>query len=238
MAATQSPSERPSESPSESGLDTRLRDTALFVRQAFRTFRATGAVAPSGPALAHSLTRFIDEREDPDAPLSILEAGAGTGPVSRAIAAHMRPGDTVDLVESNAEFADYLRGLLDTDPDLAAVGDRAKVHQCLVHEMGPDRRYDVIISGLPFANFTAEEVRGILEYYFSVLRPGGHLSFFGYLYTKQVKAVIAPREDYLRQARSSWVVEEWVNRYGIDTVRVLPNLPPAWIHHLRKPLDD
>ncbi|MFC4565114.1 class I SAM-dependent methyltransferase [Nocardiopsis mangrovi] len=230
MAATQSPSE-------PAGLDTRMRDVALFVRQAFRTFRATGAVAPSGPALAHSLARFIDEREDPEAPLSIMEAGAGTGPVSRAIAEHMRDGDTVDLVESNPDFADYLRGLLVTDPHLSALGDRARVHQCLVNDLGPDKRYDVIISGLPFANFTASEVREIMEYYFSVLRPGGHLSFFGYLYTKQVKAVIAPRADYLRQAQSSWVVEEWVNRYGIGTERILPNLPPAWIHHLRKPLD-
>ncbi|MDA8369690.1 MAG: methyltransferase domain-containing protein [Nocardiopsaceae bacterium] len=229
MAAPQSPSE---------SIDTRLRDAGLFVRQAFRTFRATGAVAPSGPALAHSLTKYIDEREDPDAPLSIMEAGAGTGPVSRAIAAHMRDGDTVDLVESNPEFAGYLQELLDTDPDLSRVRDRVAVHQALVTDLGPDRRYDVIISGLPFANFTAEEVREIMEYYFTVLRPGGHLSFFGYLYTKQVKAVIAPRADYLRQARSSWVVDEWVTRYGIGSERILPNIPPAWIHHLRKPLDD
>ncbi|MUL40462.1 methyltransferase domain-containing protein [Streptomonospora sp. PA3] len=231
MAAPQNPLQ-------STGLDSRLRDAGLFIRQAIRTFRATGAVAPSSRALGHALARYIDQREDPDAQLSIMEAGAGTGAVSRVIAQHMRKGDTIDLVESNPEFAGRLADLLASDPELNPIADSATVHQMLVTDLGPDRRYDVIVSGLPFANFTAEEVREILEYYFSVLRPGGHVSLFGYLYTKQVKAVVAPREDYLRQARSSWVVEEWVNRYGIGTERVLANLPPAWIHHLRKPAED
>lgn len=228
MAAPQKPLQ-------STGLDSRLRDAGLFVQQAVRTFRATGAVAPSSRALGHALARFVDEREKPDAPLAIMEAGAGTGAVSRVIAQHMREGDTIDMVESNPEFAGRLADQLATDPDLNPIADSATVHQMLVTDLGTDRSYDVIISGLPFANFTAEEVREILEYYFTVLRPGGHLSLFGYLYTKQIKAVVAPREDYLRQARSSWVVEEWVNRYGIGTERVLANLPPAWIQHLRRP---
>ncbi|MFC7326254.1 class I SAM-dependent methyltransferase [Marinactinospora rubrisoli] len=213
----------------------RLRDARLFVTQAVQTFRATGALVPSGPALAHALNRFVDERPDPTAPIAILEAGSGTGPVSRAIAAHMRPGDTLDLVDPNPRFAEHLRGLLGTDPDLSAVADRVTVHESLVTDLGTDRRFDVIVSGLPFANFTAEEVQEILDYYFAVLRPGGHLSFFGYLYTKQVKAIIAPRADYLRQVRSGWVIEDWVRRYGIGRERVLANIPPAWIFHLRKP---
>ncbi|KIH97178.1 phospholipid methyltransferase [Streptomonospora alba] len=228
MAAPQKPLQ-------STGLDSRLRDAGLFVQQAVRTFRATGAVAPSSRALGHALARFVDEREKPDAPLAIMEAGAGTGAVSRVIAQHMREGDTIDMVESNPEFAGRLADQLATAPDLNPIADSATVHQMLVTDLGTDRSYDVIISGLPFANFTAEEVREILEYYFTVLRPGGHLSLFGYLYTKQIKAVVAPREDYLRQARSSWVVEEWVNRYGIGTERVMANLPPAWIQHLRRP---
>ncbi|GAB3478232.1 class I SAM-dependent methyltransferase [Nocardiopsis coralliicola] len=230
MAATQSPSN------ALDSLDTRLRDAGLFLRQAVRTFRETGSVVPSSGALAAALTRNLAEREPGAGPLAVLEGGAGTGPVSRAIASHMRPGDTADLVEANPELAAHLRAAVETEPDFAPVRDRIEVFDRLVTEMGTDRRYDLIISGLPFANFTDGEVREIMEYYFSVLRPGGRLSFFGYLYTKQVKAVIAPREDYLRQARTSWVVDEWVNRYGENTERVFANIPPAWIHHLRKPL--
>ncbi|WP_026124145.1 class I SAM-dependent methyltransferase [Nocardiopsis baichengensis] len=229
MAATQSP-------PHTLRFDSRLRDAGLFLREAVRTFRATGSVVPSSPALAGALTRHLTERPGP-APLAILEGGAGTGPVSRAIARHMGPEDTADLVEANAGMAAHLQDLVDTDPDFAPARERLRVHAAPVEEVSREGGYDLIISGLPLANFTAGEVRGIFEHYFEVLKPGGRLSFFGYLYTKEVKAVIAPREDYLRQARSGWVVEEYLNRYGTGSEKVIANFPPAWIHHLRKPVD-
>ncbi|WP_017606859.1 class I SAM-dependent methyltransferase [Nocardiopsis alkaliphila] len=216
-------------------LDERLRDTKLFFSQALRTFHATGSILPSSGALAHEMAEHVRHRPDPDQPLRILEAGAGTGAISRGIAAAMRPGDTVDFVEANPEFSAYVEELLETDPVMSRVADAASVHTCLVNDMGTDRSYDVIVSGLPFANFTADQVEEVFDYYFTVLRPGGTLSFYGYLYTKEVKAVIAKREDYLRQARSSWVVQDRIDRYGIGSEKVFANVPPAWVHHLRKP---
>lgn len=216
-------------------LDERLRDTGLFLSQAVRTFKATGSVVPSSAALARAMAEQIRARPVPGQPLRILEVGAGTGAITRGLAEAMLPGDTADLVESNREFADHLSELLTTDPDLARIAGSATVHAKLVDEMGTDRSYDVIVSGLPFANFDAEDVEEILEYYFRVLEPGGHLSFYGYLYTKEVKAVIARREDYLRQARTSWVVQDWIDRYGIRSEKVFANIPPAFVHHLRKP---
>lgn len=29
-----------------------------------------------------------------------------------------------------------------------------------------------------------------------------------------------------------------MNRYGVESERVLPNIPPAWVHHLRKPAEE
>jgi phosphatidylethanolamine/phosphatidyl-N-methylethanolamine N-methyltransferase len=216
-------------------LDERLRDTRLFFSQALRTFHATGSIVPSSTALAHAMAEYVRQRPEPDRPLRILEAGAGTGAISRGIAAAMRPGDTADLVESNPEFAAHVEDLLETDPVMSKVSDSVEVHAKLVNDMGTDRSYDVIVSGLPFANFDVDTVREILDYYFEVLEPGGTLSFYGYLYTKEVKAVIARREDYLRQARTSWLVQEWIDRYGIGSEKVFANIPPAWVHHLRKP---
>ncbi|MBE3000984.1 methyltransferase domain-containing protein [Nocardiopsis sp. HNM0947] len=217
-------------------LDERLRDTRLFFSQALRTFKATGSVVPSSPALAHAMAEHVRERPVPGQPLRILEVGAGTGAITRGLADAMIPGDTADLVESNPEFAAHLEELLTTDPDLARIEANSTVHAKMVDEMGTDRTYDVITSGLPFANFAAEDVEGILDYYFSVLEPGGYLSFYGYLYTKEVKAVIARREDYLRQARTSWVVQDWIDRYGVRSDKVYANVPPAFVHHLRKPV--
>jgi phosphatidylethanolamine/phosphatidyl-N-methylethanolamine N-methyltransferase len=215
-------------------IESQLRDAGVFLGEFVREFRDTGSITPSSPALSNALTRFV-ARERPAPDLAILEVGAGTGPVSRSIAQSMGEKDTLDLVESNGRLVERLYEVLDDDPDLAEVADRTTVHHARVEELDQAERYDVIISGLPFANFTAEEVREIFHCYFRMLRPGGGLSFYGYLGTKQVRSIIAPREDYLRQVRSGWVVEEFVNSYGVDTERVMANIPPAWIHHLRKP---
>ncbi len=228
MAANHDP--RPSDGPGLFGT------VDSFFRQAVQTFRTTGAIIPSGAALASELARYVAQRNDPASSLSILEAGPGTGPVSRAIAARMRPGDAVDLVEANPVFVEHLTRLVKSDPVFQPIADRVTIHPTLVTELGTDRQFDVIISGLPFANFTADEVRTIMEYYFSVLRPGGYVSFFSYLYLKQVTAVVSPLDDYLRRVRSGWEVREWVNRYAVDQVHVYRNIPPACVFHLRKPL--
>lgn len=211
------------------------RDAGIFLQEAFRTFRETGSVTPSAAPLCNALTRYVRDRDPAEAPLEILESGAGTGPVSVAIARLMREKDTLDLVESNGRFVSRLEEVVATDPAFTTVFDRTAVHHCLVTELDPERRFDLIVSGLPFANFDKSEVRTILEYYFDVLRPGGHVSFYGYLGTKQFRAVFGRRADYLRQAQSSWVVEEFVARYGVHRERVAANIPPAWVHHLRKP---
>ncbi|MDS1270047.1 methyltransferase domain-containing protein [Lipingzhangella sp. LS1_29] len=225
---------------SDSPIDSRqitdqVRDAGMFLQEAFRTFRETGSITPSAAPLCNALTRYVRERDPADAPLEILEAGAGTGPVSVAIAASMQEKDSLALVESNGRFVSRLEEVVATDPAFATVADRTSIHHCLVTELPPERNFDLIVSGLPFANFEKSEVRAILEYYFDVLRPGGHVSFYGYLGTKQFRAVFGRRDEYLRQAQSTWVVEEYIARYGVDRERIAANVPPAWVHHLRKP---
>lgn len=213
-----------------------MRDAGIFFKEFFREFRDTGSITPSSPALSDALTRYVGEREA-DTALSILEVGSGTGPVSKAIARRMTDKDALELVESNERLVERLNTLLVDDPDLSRVAERTSLRHARVEELDRAERFDVIVSGLPFANFSAEEVREILDFYFAVLRPGGYLSFYGYLGTKPVRAVISRREEYLRQVRSGWVVEEFVTRYGVDEERIMANIPPAWINHLRKPLD-
>jgi len=45
-----------------------------------------------------------------------------------------------------------------------------------VRALPAEPTYDAIISGLPFNNFTSAEVRGFLEHFRAMLKPGGILS--------------------------------------------------------------
>jgi hypothetical protein len=66
----------------------------------------TGAVAPSGRALARTMAGYID----PDVPGPIIELGPGTGPVTEALVAQGVDPSRLVLVEFDPTFCRLLRG--------------------------------------------------------------------------------------------------------------------------------
>ena len=69
---------------------TQLGDYRAFLTQFLRNYETTGSIIPSGRALATALSRHVGQG---DAPQRILEAGPGTGAVTRCIVERMRHDD-------------------------------------------------------------------------------------------------------------------------------------------------
>ncbi|MFH9423817.1 class I SAM-dependent methyltransferase [Streptomyces sp. NPDC017529] len=207
-----------------------------FLREAVRTPHTTGAVAASGPRLAARLAApLARELRQLGRPAAVLEAGAGTGPVTRALAGLLRPADHLDVVEINPRFVAVLDRALRTDPALAAAAGRIRIVPGSITDVPLDRRYDAVVSCLPFTNFCPEEVRTILERYLSALVPGGHLTYFGYLGTAAARSLGASRSEAARHRAVAAVLAEYAERYGRGRSTVWRNLPPAHVHHLRAP---
>jgi phospholipid N-methyltransferase len=202
---------------------TRAQGTASFAREAVRTLRATGAIAPSSRRLAGRLAAAVAPVPHP---VTVLEVGAGTGAVTRVLAAQLGPADRLDAVEVNPRFAEVLRG----DPALAAVADRVRVIPESITAMPLDRRYDVIVSGLPFMNFAPAEVRAILDRYLAALVPGGQLLLYGYVGTQAARGLLSRGEGAVHR-----LLADFEDRYGYDRAVVWRNLPPARIRYLRAP---
>ena len=106
----------------------------MFLLEAARDMRTTGALAPSGKALARALTEPV--RAQAGRPLNVLEAGAGTGAVTRALIPQLPGGSRLDIVEANPRFADRLRHLVRTHPRLAGQPGRCPVHHAYVERAG------------------------------------------------------------------------------------------------------
>lgn len=207
-----------------------LADWRLFVQQFRCNFHTTGAVLPSGAALcralASPLNKYQGERR-------ILEVGPGTGAVTTRIVAAMQPGDRLDLVELNDRFVERLEQRLAREPAFQRVADRTRVIHAPIEELAEPEPYDVVISGLPLNNFSASQVSFILNFLVERLKPGGTLSFFEYIGIRRMRALAAGRDQRTRLRGIDQAIKEVFSRHQVHHRAVWPNIPPAWVHHVR-----
>lgn len=209
-----------------------LSDYRLFFRQYLRHFHHTGAVTPSSRWLAAALARYVGGG---DQPRRVLEVGPGTGAVTRHIVARLGKLDRFDLVELNEQFAQRLQQRFEHEPDFAVVAERTRVFQHAVEELPGEQPYDVIVSGLPLNNFSVADVERILRVFRTLLAPGGTLSFFEYIGVRRARALISGRDERARLRGVDRVLAERLSREEFHRERIWPNLPPAYVHHLRAP---
>ncbi|MFJ1844322.1 class I SAM-dependent methyltransferase [Streptomyces sp. NPDC088146] len=229
----------------------RFTDTRLFVTEAVRGFRITGAVAPSSRRLAAALCAPAAERAGQ--PLDVLEVGAGTGPVTRFLLPLLAPGSSLDVVEANPRFAAVLRNIVHEGqpdsggfatpspsrsrprvrrPDRLRSPVRAQVHETPVEHLDTRKSYDVIVSGLPFTNFAPDLVASLMDRYLELLRPGGSLTYFAYVGTARARRLVAPAAEVARHRAVEAVLAECRLRGASEGHTVWANIPPARVWRL------
>lgn len=205
-------------------------DYRAFLTQFLRSYETTGAVIPSGRALAMAMCRHVGQG---DAPQRILEAGPGTGAVTTCIVERMRRDDQLWMVELNPTFAAHLRNAFKEKPDWRAAADRCHLVEGSVQALGKDGEFDLVISGLPLNNFSSEDVRGILEAYSKLLKPTGILSFFEYIFIRPAKMMVSSGTERTRLKGVGDAIQSVLGEREIAREWVWPNVPPAWVHHIR-----
>ncbi|MFK0296352.1 class I SAM-dependent methyltransferase [Streptomyces sp. NPDC090442] len=211
----------------------------VFLREALRTMRETGALAPSGSRLANGLAAPLPAAGERHGPVRVLEVGAGTGTVTRTLAERLGAGDRLEAVEINHRFVRMLHDALRLDPALSAAAKCIRIIPESITELPlEERTYDVIVSCLPFTNFEPDLVRSLLDRYLTALVPGGHPTYFGYLGTLASRNLVGSRAEAARHRAVAAVLAEFSARYGNGGGRrvVWRNLPPARVSHLRAPV--
>jgi phospholipid N-methyltransferase len=213
----------------------RLSDYRVFWREFRQNFQTTGAILPSGRLLARALARHVGQA---DRPQRVLEVGPGTGAVTAYIVRGLRPEDQLDLVELNEQFVANLRDRFSRDPLFAAVSGQARVLHQGVEQLVDDEPYDLVISGLPLNNFSVEQVETILSGFRRLLRRGGVLSFFEYIAIRPARAMVSGPAERARLRGIGRAMHALLAPYEIRRDCIWPNVPPAWVHHLRLPSDE
>jgi phosphatidylethanolamine/phosphatidyl-N-methylethanolamine N-methyltransferase len=206
-----------------------LQDYRAFLTQFLRNYQTTGSVIPSGRALASALCRHVGSGP----PQKILEAGPGTGAVTGRLVERMRPEDRLWMVELNPTFAAHLRSAFAQRPSFRAVADRCHLVEGSVQALGQDGQFDVVVSGLPLNNFSPDDVRAILDAYAKLLKPSGVLSFFQYILIRDAKTMVSVGLERTRLKAVGAAIDNLLGQREFSREWVWPNVPPAWVHHLR-----
>jgi len=207
-----------------------LHDHRVFWREFRQQFHTTGAVMPSGRFLGRSLARYVGQN-----PVGqrILEVGPGTGAVTTQIVRKLGPNDRLDLVELNQQFVDRLKERFASEDLFRAVAPQTRILHQSVESLSQDQPYDLIISGLPLNNFSVADVRSILAALVRLLAPGGMLSFFQYIAIRPARALVSGPAERARLRGISEALGELLGPNEIRRDWVWPNIPPAWVHHVR-----
>jgi phosphatidylethanolamine/phosphatidyl-N-methylethanolamine N-methyltransferase len=196
----------------------RALDMLPFLRAWVSNPRRVAAIAPSGSALAHLITREITPHTGP-----VLELGPGTGAFTRALLARgVRPAD-LTLVECSADFAQLLRHRF---PQARIVhADAARLRRIGLY---PGRPVGAVVSGLPLLSMPLRQVMAVLKGAFACLRDDGAFYQFTYGPRCPVQHAVLERLG-LKAARvgSAWLNVPPASVYRITRAQPLrPALPP------------
>ena len=189
--------------------------TALFLKRWLRQPLAMGAVMPSGPLLTKTLAlTAVREMQGRDG--HVIELGAGTGEVTKALLAAGIAPQRLALVERDPELVAFLRRHF-RGPRIIE-GDAARLPKLLTSEGMTN--IATVVSGLPLLSRPADVVTGIVHGVFDALPRGAALVQFTY----------GPAPPIPKALRES------LHLVGAHGRRIWRNVPPAVVWTFRRPV--
>ena len=185
--------------------------SSSFLTEFFRNWKTTGAIAPSGSALAREIVLCAEVAKA----RHILELGPGTGALTRAIAQEKKPDCQFLGIEINPSFTASLREEFTNLSFANAAAQEFDFPSYL-----KDRpALDCVISGLPWAAFPEDLQLAILRPIVEHLPIGGRFVTFAYAGPHLLKQGRHFRELLKRSFR----------KVGVSRM-VWANLPPAFVY--------
>jgi phospholipid N-methyltransferase len=190
-----------------------MSDFTLFLGKFLRQGTKIASLAPSSPWLARTTIRTIDWASA----RTIVELGAGTGPITRAIAERVGPETRVLVLERDPDFSKLLRERFGNLPHFDVIEGDCRDLAGMLRDRGIERA-DAIVSGLPVPSFP----KALQDDLFRVVRQ-----------------VLAPGGTYNQITELALVYKRLYKRYFEDVRFAFEprNLPPSGAYYCRGPKD-
>lgn len=145
-----------------------MTDFLLFFGKFFKHGTAIASLAPSSPWLSRATVSNVDWANA----RTVVELGAGTGPITKVIAEKARPETRVIVLERDPDFARILRERFAHLAHFDVIeGDVRDLAQMLADR--GIQQVDHVISGLPVPSFPKDLQRDLFRVVKQVLAPTG-----------------------------------------------------------------
>lgn len=168
-----------------------VRNTTLFLKRWLANPLQMGSVIPSSPALCRKIAALVERREDE----VVVELGAGTGVISRALLAAGVPPERLVVVEIVRDMADHLRRVL---PGVNVIqGDAFDLAKALPERM--HGKVGTAICGIPLVMLPLAQQKRFVDAVESVAPGKGFL-----LYTYCITSPLPWRKLGLTARREAW----------------------------------
>ena len=186
-----------------------MSDFFLFLGKFLRHGTRIASIAPSSPWLAQATLKDVDWQRA----RVIIELGAGTGPITRAIAEQARPETRVIVLECDPDFVRLLRQRFTHLPGFEVVAGDARDLAAILEHRGI-RQVDAVISGLPVPSFASDR----------------QIDLF-----RVVRAVLAPEGIFNQITEIPWLYQRLYRRFFEDVRFTFEprNFPPAGAYQCR-----
>ncbi|MDX2035971.1 MAG: methyltransferase domain-containing protein [Isosphaeraceae bacterium] len=189
-----------------------MSDHSLFLKKFLAHGTKIASLAPSSPWLSRATIRNVDwSKLD-----TIVELGAGTGPITKEIVDRLRPETRFLTLERDPDFARLLRERFSGRANVEVIEGDVRDLATMLSERGIDR-VEAVISGLPIPSFPKELTRELFQVIHRVLHPEG---------------------TFNQITELALVYKGLYKRYFEDVRFIFEprNLPPAGAYHCRRPI--
>jgi len=194
-----------------------LSDKARFLKALIGNPAKTGAVSPSGKALARTMAAYVDLQLDGP----VIELGPGTGPITNALVARGIAPERLILIEYDPVFCALLR---ERFPGATVIqGDAYDLPGTLAGLAHAPAA--AVVSGLPLLNRPEADRFALLRAAFHHMQPQGRFIQFTYGMVSPLPPKKTHRDGFTFCARASAPI--WLN------------IPPArvWVYTPAMPQD-
>jgi phosphatidylethanolamine/phosphatidyl-N-methylethanolamine N-methyltransferase len=210
-----------------------IREQIVYTREFLQSYTYTGTMWSSSRWAAEAMTAPMRENSGVGGPRNILEVGPGTGVITFKILQYMKPDDQLVICEINPRFMEELKRNLAANEFYTTHKDRVSFFCGPVQDLSEDKKFDIIVSAVPFLNFTIETTRAIFSKFHKLSLSHTELTYYEYIGMRRLSKFFKKSARRTRVLELESFLAECLPAPEVSRSRVWCNLLPINVYRLQ-----